>query len=59
MKERFTKERWLATGLLLGVVLLFLASTLDAAVPKPAPAPDSADGKLRIICFGGHPDDNP
>ncbi|MHC4705272.1 MAG: PIG-L deacetylase family protein, partial [Planctomycetota bacterium] len=22
------------------------------------PAPDSADGKLRIICFGAHPDDN-
>ena len=24
---------------------------------KPAPAPDSTDGKLRIICFGAHPDD--
>jgi len=27
-------------------------------VPKPAPAPEAADGKLRIICFGAHPDDN-
>ena len=25
---------------------------------KPAPAPDPTDGKLRIICFGAHPDDN-
>jgi len=25
---------------------------------KPAPAPRPADGKLRIICFGAHPDDN-
>jgi LmbE family N-acetylglucosaminyl deacetylase len=31
---------------------------LDAAVPKPAPAPDPTDGKVRIICFGAHPDDN-
>ena len=24
---------------------------------KPAPAPDATDGKVRIICFGAHPDD--
>jgi LmbE family N-acetylglucosaminyl deacetylase len=29
-----------------------------AAMRKPAPAPDPEDGKLRIICFGAHPDDN-
>ncbi len=58
MKEILTKERWLAAGLLLCSALLFSASTLDAAMKKPAPAPDPADGKLRIICFGAHPDDN-
>lgn len=25
---------------------------------KPAPAPAAKDGRLRIICFGAHPDDN-
>jgi LmbE family N-acetylglucosaminyl deacetylase len=28
------------------------------ALSKPAPAPDLDDGKLRIICFGAHPDDD-
>jgi LmbE family N-acetylglucosaminyl deacetylase len=58
MKDRFTKKRWLAAGLLLCGVLLFSSSILYAAMRKPAPAPDSTDGKLRIICFGAHPDDN-
>ncbi|HCO95084.1 MAG TPA: GlcNAc-PI de-N-acetylase [Phycisphaerales bacterium] len=58
MTDRFVRERWLAGSLLLSCVLLFLAGTLDAAISKPAPAPDTADGKLRIICFGAHPDDN-
>ena len=58
MTDRFVRERWLAGSLLLSCVLLFLAGTLDAAIPKPAPAPDATDGKLRIICFGAHPDDN-
>ena len=58
MNDRFVRERWLVGSLLLSGVLLFLAGTLDAAIPKPAPAPDATDGKVRIICFGAHPDDN-
>ncbi|MGB2865296.1 MAG: PIG-L family deacetylase [Sedimentisphaerales bacterium] len=58
MTDRFVRERWLVGSLLLSGVLLFLAGTLDAAIPKPAPAPDATDGKVRIICFGAHPDDN-
>jgi LmbE family N-acetylglucosaminyl deacetylase len=58
MTDRIVRERWLVVSLLLSGVLLLLAGTLDAAIPKPAPAPDAADGKLRIICFGAHPDDN-
>jgi LmbE family N-acetylglucosaminyl deacetylase len=58
MNDRLLRERLLAGSLLIGNVLLFLAGTLDAAVPKPAPAPDATDGKVRIICFGAHPDDN-
>ncbi len=58
MTDRIVRERWLVGSLLLSGVLLFLAGTLDAAISKPAPAPDAADGKVRIICFGAHPDDN-
>ena len=58
MNNRLLREKLLAGSLLISSVLLFLAGTLDAAIPKPAPAPDAADGKLRIICFGAHPDDN-
>ncbi len=58
MTDGFVRERWLVGNLLLSVVLLFMAGTFDAAIPKPAPAADAADGKLRIICFGAHPDDN-
>jgi len=58
MNERSVRGRWFVTGLLLCGVVLMLAGTLEAAIKKPAPAPDSADGKLRIICFGAHPDDN-
>ncbi len=52
------RNRWLARLVLLGGVPLFAAAMTSAAVSKPAPAPDLADGKLRIICFGAHPDDN-
>ncbi len=58
MNEKSVKESWFVKGLLLCGMLLILTGTLDAALTKPAPAPDSADGKLRIICFGAHPDDN-
>ena len=58
MNNRLLRERLLAGSLLISSVLLFLAGTLNAAVPKPAPAPDPTDGKVRIICFGAHPDDN-
>ena len=58
MNDRVGKERWFVWSLLLGCLLLFVAGTLDAAAPKPAPAPDATDGKVRIICFGAHPDDN-
>ncbi|MHC4518761.1 MAG: PIG-L deacetylase family protein [Planctomycetota bacterium] len=58
MNDKRIGKAWLAKGTLWGGALLFVASVAGAAVPKPAPAPDSADGKLRIICFGAHPDDN-
>jgi len=58
MKNRSVRQRRFTTGMLLCGVLLMLAGTLEAALKKPASAPDSPDGKLRIICFGAHPDDN-
>ena len=58
MNDRSVRERWFVRSLLMCCVLLMLAGTLEAALKKPAPAADSADGKLRIICFGAHPDDN-
>lgn len=58
MNDKRIGKAWLAKGVLWGGVLLLVASLASAAVPKPAPAPDAADGKLRIICFGAHPDDN-
>ena len=44
--------------LLLSTVWMVIVGTADAALRKPAPAPISEDGKLRIICFGAQPDDN-
>ncbi|UCD53051.1 MAG: PIG-L family deacetylase [Phycisphaerales bacterium] len=48
----------LTASILSGWVLLFAATMTGATVPKPAPAPEPTDGRLRIICFGAHPDDN-
>ncbi|MHC4203344.1 MAG: PIG-L deacetylase family protein [Planctomycetota bacterium] len=58
MKQRLLRERLFAGSVLIGIAILFLTGTLHAGLSKPAPAPDAADGKLRIICFGAHPDDN-
>jgi LmbE family N-acetylglucosaminyl deacetylase len=58
MNQRLPRGRLFVGSKFIGIVLLFLAGTLYAALSKPAPAPDATDGKLRIICFGAHPDDN-
>ncbi len=60
MNGRSAKSWWLATSLALVGTLLFFAGAAHAqgaAMSKPAPAPDPTDGKVRIICFGAHPDD--
>src|SRR6187431_1728330 len=44
-----------AAGLIAGV--FFSTGSWRAADPAPRPAPPPDDGKLRIICFGAHPDD--
>jgi LmbE family N-acetylglucosaminyl deacetylase len=48
----------LTASILSGCVLLFAAAMTGATVPKPAPAPEPTDGRVRVICFGAHPDDN-
>ena len=58
MYQKRTRTRWLLACVLLSTVLLGMVTTTGAALRKPAPAPDPEDGKLRIICFGAHPDDN-
>ena len=55
MYERSLRLRWFATCTLVGVLLVGVA---HAAGQKPEPAAAPNDGKLRIICFGAHPDDN-
>jgi len=60
MNGRSATSRWLSTSLFLIGAFFFLAGNAVAqgpAMTKPAPAPDSTDGKVRIICFGAHPDD--
>ena len=50
----------LPPSLLLSVALagsLVLAARAAEALPAPKPATPPNDGKLRIICFGAHPDD--
>jgi LmbE family N-acetylglucosaminyl deacetylase len=68
MNDKFTALRWTLAGVLCTGFLSFSAGVQGqtdkesagaaAALRKPAPAPDPEDGKLRIICFGAHPDDN-
>jgi LmbE family N-acetylglucosaminyl deacetylase len=60
MNGRSAQSRRLVTSLvLIGTVLLFAgaAHAQGAAMSKPAPAPEATDGKVRVICFGAHPDD--
>jgi len=58
MKDKIRKEKQLVWSLLISGALLLTASTANAAVVKPAAAPEATDGKVRVICFGAHPDDN-
>jgi LmbE family N-acetylglucosaminyl deacetylase len=56
-------NRWLVTGLgcavALGLLWVNPTGSQPRSDPKPAgrPAVPPDDGKLRIICFGAHPDD--
>lgn len=58
-----TRWGWFAVGILLGLAAgLWLAQrgpveAASTAGPRPPSAPPPDDGKLRIICFGAHPDD--
>ena len=69
-RDRFLKLRWFAAGILATLAAIFCWMRLDfmenktfaqppaaavQAVAAPAAIPE--DGKLRIICFGAHPDD--
>ena len=42
---------------LLTAAVSVLTARAAEALPAPEPATPPADGKLRIICFGAHPDD--
>jgi LmbE family N-acetylglucosaminyl deacetylase len=69
--DRFLKARWFAAGMLtaLLVVSIVAGQRIQSPSDKPAASPMSprfhrptaavapADGKLRIIAFGAHPDD--
>jgi N-acetylglucosamine malate deacetylase 1 len=57
MKQWRRQEQQRIEAVLLVMVML-VSVTVRADLRKPAPAPASEDGKLRIICFGAHPDDN-
>ena len=59
MAQTLAQKRWqVVCVLFLSVILSGVPGTASAAMRKPEPAPRSEDGKLRIICFGAHPDDN-
>src|SRR5690349_19347969 len=42
---------------IVGALLQTVAAQAAEALPAPEPASIPNDGKLRIICFGAHPDD--
>ncbi len=58
MKNRKNSALTSIKTLVLSAACLVLVGTADAALRKPPAAPAAEDGKLRIICFGAHPDDN-
>ena len=58
MVESWAQKRWLVACVWLCCVLFGMPCFTEAALRKPEPASDPVDGKLRIICFGAHPDDN-
>jgi LmbE family N-acetylglucosaminyl deacetylase len=57
------KTFWLVGGLVGSAILGLLLSALTGSQPKVEPKPPERptappdDGKLRILCFGAHPDD--
>lgn len=68
--SRFAHVRWFVAGAAAMAAGLYLVGALPRATPAPAPAAraatpyfapvpaqPAADGKLRILCFGAHPDD--
>lgn len=65
MNDTVARSRDICTSLLaVGVLLLAAAAaggnqgpSATAALTKPPAAAGPSDGKLRIICFGAHPDD--
>ncbi|HQR06859.1 MAG TPA: PIG-L family deacetylase [Gemmatales bacterium] len=62
MCRNITNLRVLLCGTMLFAVVLLVAIKPDDSVanstdPIPQPATPAIDGKLRIICFGAHPDD--
>ena len=62
MSDRAATSRMVRRSLILAGILLFIVGTTGAlagsAMSKPAPARIPDDGKVRVICFGAHPDDN-
>jgi LmbE family N-acetylglucosaminyl deacetylase len=70
MSGNVTRSRWFLASLLFAGTFFLLIHVADggesagvspagvSVLSKPAPAPEPNDGKLRIICFGAHPDDD-
>ena len=62
MSDRFLRMRWYVGGVVTTGLLFLIAGAANQAgssgIAKPAPQLPPDDGKLRIICFGAHPDDN-